>query len=204
MRILLSAVLLLFTSMVSSQSIDMSNPNTVIKEVSRQTFARLERDATLLKNDPTLIKKVIAEQLLPYFDYKYAAYKVMGVHLRETSKAQRQHFVNAFKEYLVNAYGHLLMGFKNQQLKIIEVSNFSSKRIITIPVRVTDEAQQVTKIAFKLRKNKKTGQWKVFDVMAEGISMLQTKQSELTGLIQKKGIDHVIDLLETKNTEFSS
>ena len=192
MRILLSCFLLLFTSMVSSQNmpssstIDMSNPNTVIKEVSRQTFARLNRDAALLKDNPALIKKIISEQLLPYFDYKYAAYKVMGVHLRTTSKAQRQHFVNAFRDYLINAYGHLLMGFTNQQLKIIEVENFASKRIVTIPVRVTDDTQKVTKIGFKLRKNKRTGQWKVFDVIAEGISMLQTKQSELTGVIKKK------------------
>ncbi|WP_094752313.1 MlaC/ttg2D family ABC transporter substrate-binding protein [Psychromonas sp. CD1] len=204
MRILLSCFLLLFTSIATSQSIDMSNPNSVIADVSKQVFARINQDAAQLKKDPTLINKIIAEQLLPYFDYKYAAYKVMGVHLRGTSKVQRQNFVNAFRDYLVNAYGHLLKGFKNQKLEILDVSDFSNKRIITIPVRVIDSTKKVTKISFKLRKNKKTGQWKVFDVIAEGISLLQTKQSELTGLIQKKGIDHVIELLKTKNIEFSS
>ena len=67
-----------------------------------------------------------------------------------------------------------------------------------------DNNGQVTQLDFKLRKNKKTGEWKVFDVIAEGISMLDTKRSEFSALIQKKGIDEVIKLLLQKNSEFAS
>jgi len=41
-------------------------------------------------------------------------------------------------------------------------------------------------------------------VIAEGISMLDTKRTEFGSLIQKKGIDEVIKLLLEKNDEFES
>jgi phospholipid transport system substrate-binding protein len=43
-----------------------------------------------------------------------------------------------------------------------------------------------------MRANKKTGQWKAFDIVIEGISLLSTKQAELNRKITQQGINHVI------------
>lgn len=188
----------------ANHNVDMSDPNKVIHSVSKNTFARLTAEKERLSNEPDYIKVLIEEELIPYFDYKYAAYKVMGTHLKKSSKTQRGEFVAAFKEYLINAYGHILAEFEQQEIQILDNGHFKNKKIVSISVRIRDHNNQLTQIAFKLRKNKKTGQWKVFDVIAEGISMLNTKRSEVNELIQKKGIDHVIELLQQKNREFSS
>lgn len=179
-----------------------SDPNQVIRSVSSNTFARISAEKATLEAHPEHMKIIIEEELIPYFDYKYAAYKVVGSHLKKTTREQRNEFVATFKNYLVNAYGHILFEYDQQELEILDNAHFTDKKIISIPVRIRDENEQVTQIAFKLRKNKKTGQWKVFDVIAEGISMLNTKQSEFNELIHKKGIDHVINLLKQKNSEF--
>ncbi len=204
MRILFTVITLLFVSFASSATVDMSDPNQVIHSVSISTFARITAEKERLQSEPSYINVVIEEELIPYFDYKYAAYKVMGRHLKNTSKAQRNEFVEVFKTYLVNAYGHILFEYEQQEIEILDNTHFKEKKIISIAVRIRDQNDQLTQLAFKLRKNKKTGEWKVFDVIAEGISMLNTKHSELNELIQKKGINHVIELLEQKNREFSS
>ncbi|PKG38567.1 MlaC/ttg2D family ABC transporter substrate-binding protein [Psychromonas sp. Urea-02u-13] len=202
MRIALFMFFSLLTSFVYADAVVGNNPNEVIHSVSSNTFARINAEKNKLETQPGYIKVIIEEELIPYFDYKYAAYKVMGAHLKKTTKEQRNDFVSAFRDYLVNAYGHILYEYDQQEIEILDNSHFKDKRIISIPVRIRDKNGQVTQIAFKLRKNKKTGEWKVFDVIAEGISMLNTKQSEFGDLIHKKGIDHVIALLEKKNNEF--
>ncbi|WP_028864245.1 MlaC/ttg2D family ABC transporter substrate-binding protein [Psychromonas aquimarina] len=204
MRILSIVLLILCSTFAAANEVDMSNPNQVIHSVSINTFARINAEKEHLQEEPDYIQVVIEEELLPYFDYKYAAYKVMGSHLKETSKVQRNDFVNAFRTYLVNAYGNILFKYDQQQIEILDNTHFTDKKIVSIPVRIRDKNEQLTQLAFKLRKNKKTGEWKVFDVIAEGISMLNTKQSEINDLIKKKGINHVIQLLEKKNSEFSS
>ncbi|WP_019614380.1 MlaC/ttg2D family ABC transporter substrate-binding protein [Psychromonas ossibalaenae] len=204
MRILSVVLLMLYSSLATADEVDMSNPNQVIHSVSINTFSRINAEKEHLQKEPGYIQVVIEEELIPYFDYKYAAYKVMGSHLRKTSAEQRNDFVQAFRTYLVNAYGNILIKYDQQQIEILDNTHFMDKKIVSIPVRIRDQNEQLTQLAFKLRKNKKTGEWKVFDVIAEGISMLNTKQSEINDLIKKKGINHVIQLLEKKNSEFSS
>ena len=49
---------------------------------------------------------------------------------------------------------------------------------------------------FKLRRDKKTGEWKAFDLIAEGISLLDSKQSEWSTKIRQDGILSVAKELE--------
>ena len=202
MRFLLVLFFSVLSSYASAAETVMSDPNQVIHLVSTNTFARINAERSKLEAQPSYIKVIIEEELIPHFDYKYAAYKVIGRHLKNTTKEQRSEFVAEFRRYLINAYGHILYEYEQQEIEIIDNVHFQDKKIISIPVRIRDENEQLTQIAFKLRKNKKTGQWKVFDVIAEGISMLNTKQSEFGDLLHKKGIDHVIGLLQKKNSEF--
>ncbi len=46
-------------------------------------------------------------------------------------------------------------------------------------------------LVFKMRQNKKTGQWKAFDMVVEGISLLSSKQAELGKRIAKQGVEQV-------------
>lgn len=208
MRIFISIIALLyslsFAAFAADSDAGLTDPNQTLKTLSKQTFARLESERAKLAEQPEYIKVIINEELLPYFDYKYAAYSVVGTNLKNTTAEQRENFVEAFRTYLINAYGHILIKYDQQTLTILDNNNFKDKKIVSIPVRMRDNNGQVTQLSFKLRKNKKTGEWKVFDVIAEGISMLDTKRTEFGSLIQKQGIDEVIKLLLEKNDEFTS
>lgn len=46
-------------------------------------------------------------------------------------------------------------------------------------------------IDFKLSKDKKSQQWKAFDIIIEGISLVNAKQSEINAQISKNGIEQV-------------
>ena len=200
MRILLAIMLGFLSSFISANE-EVNDPNQVIHLVSSNTFSRINTEKNKLQAQPSYIKIIIEEELIPYFDYKYASYKVMGSHLKNTTKEQRVTFVEAFKGYLINAYSHILLGYDQQEFEILDNNHYKGKKVISIPVRIRDKNDQTTQVAFKLRKNKKTGQWKVFDVLAEGISMLNTKQAEFGELFHKQGVDHVIELLQAKNNE---
>lgn len=54
-------------------------------------------------------------------------------------------------------------------------------------------------VTFKMRMNKKSGEWKVFDMTVEGISLLSSKKLEIEKRISKHGIDQVsLELLYVK------
>lgn len=193
----------LFSCAVLANVDILTDPNKVLHSVSENTFSRLANEAERLQSEPDYINAIINEELVPYLDYKYAAYIVMGKHLKKTSKAQRAEFVEAFKTYLINGYGPLLLKYDKQKITILDNKHFNGKKVVSIPVRMRDENDQQTNFEFKFRRNSKTGHWKVFDVITEGVSILDTKGSDITELIDKKGITEVTQLLLEKNREFT-
>ena len=194
----------LMTSMLFSLSaqaaVDATDPNALVDQAAKQTFARLKADQTQVKSNPDHLRVIIREELLPYVDNRFAAYKVLGNQIKETTEAQRNAFVEVFTEYMVSSYADALAHFDKQTVKV-ELGKAPSGNITAVNVSVKEAGKPDIFLEFKLRKNNKTGEWKAFDMVAEGISLLSAKQSELGGLIRQNGIDAVIAQLREHNAK---
>ncbi|HHQ4476551.1 TPA: ABC transporter substrate-binding protein [Aeromonas veronii] len=194
----------LMTSMLFSLSaqaaVDASDPNALVDQAAKQTFARLKADQAQVKSNPDHLRVIIREELLPYVDNRFAAYKVLGNQIKETTEAQRNAFVEVFTEYMVSSYADALAHFDKQAVKV-EPGKAPSGNITAVNVSVKEAGKPDIFLEFKLRKNNKTGEWKAFDMVAEGISLLSAKQSELGGLIRQNGIDAVIAQLREHNAK---
>ncbi|WP_036821585.1 ABC transporter substrate-binding protein, partial [Photobacterium sanctipauli] len=131
-------------------------------------------------------------ELLPYINVRYAAYKVLGPHLKKTSKEQRNSFVAAFTDYLVASYAQVLTQYTDQDIKVESAKSVPADRtIVSVRVDILDTKRPPIRLDFKLRKNKKTKEWQGFDMVAEGVSMISTKQSEWSGQLRSQGVDAV-------------
>lgn len=171
------------------------DPKELVVAVSQKTFEEISKNKENL-DDIEFAKKLIEEQLLPYIDTKYASYKVIGVNLKKTTEAQRDRFTKAFTNYIVLTYATALKKYTNQTLEFPQDVVDKNDKVASVRVVMKTEASPDIELIFKLRKNTKTGFWKVYDMVAEGISLLSAKQSELSGLIRDKGIDEVSKMLE--------
>lgn len=185
-------VICFFSSAINAQEIDKTKPYEMMAQVSEITFARLKSEQSAIKTDPNILKTVVDEELMPYVNVKYAAYKLLGTHLKKTTPEERAEFVTAFRDYLVSSYAQVLTLYTDQKIVLEKAKKIpEGKRIISVRVDILDSARPTVKVDFKLRKNKKTGEWQAFDMVAEGVSLLSTKQSEWNGKIRKEGISSV-------------
>jgi len=81
--------------------------------------------------------------------------------------------------------------YKNQQVIFEQEKPTKGKRIIGVKTQIIEQGAPTINVVFQMRQNKKTKQWKAFDITVEGISLLSTKQAELNKKITKQGIDYV-------------
>lgn len=176
-------------------AVDLTNPYSVIEESANNLFPHIKEHKDELSANPDKVKDLIKSDLMPYVDIKYAAFKVMGPSIRDTNEDQRARFVKAFETYIIDTYASAVNKFNDQTIEIDKKVQGDDKNAI-VNVTVTDAQKQQYNIMFKLRKNGKTGEWKVYDLVAEGISLLSSKQAEFSNLIAKNGIDEVCRQLE--------
>jgi phospholipid transport system substrate-binding protein len=62
---------------------------------------------------------------------------------------------------------------------------------VSVATKIVEPNAPEIEMHFKMRQNKRTGQWKAYDLVVEGISLLQSKKAELSRKIQQQGITQV-------------
>lgn len=180
--------------------IDTQDPFKLVQQVSEKTFARFAQDKALIDADSRYLKVIVREELMPYVDFKYTAYKVMGQYLRDTTPDQRQRFVDAFEGHLVETYAQALTEYTDQKVQFFPASDFYEEKIVDVNVQIMEDGRPPIKIIFKARRLKDDS-WKAFDLVTEGISLLASKQSEISNLIRQNGVDSVIEMLYERTAE---
>ena len=196
MRILLLVVSLFFSSAGFAAEVDNKDPFKLVQAVAKELFERIAREQATIQNDPELLRIVVEEQLAPYINHVYAGSMVLGPYYRKIPKQDRELFFTAFRKYLIATYAGILTLYKNQKVVFEPSSKVEGKRV-QVKVRVLDNGRPDINIGFILRKNR-SGDWSAYDMVAEGISVLTSKQKELQGQIRQQGIKAVTELLLEK------
>lgn len=180
--------LLLSWATVAQEVIDQSDPYIMMKQVAQISFDRFKAEQGLIHDNPEYLKVIIEEELMPYINEQYAALKLLGPHLKGAKREDVGTFINAFRAYLVTSYAQVLTQYSDQKIVFgPETPIPDDRRIASIKVEVIDTPRPNINLEFKLRKEK-DGSWKAFDMIAEGISLLSSKQSEWSGKIRQEGI----------------
>lgn len=187
------------TASVERIYVDKKNPYIMIKSVASKTFKRFADEKLAIQSDPNILKTIVREELMPYINYKYSAFKVIGKHLKKTTAEERKNFVPVFRDYLVTSYAQVFTLYENQPVEFAPAKKFSDKKIVAVNTRVIMQGRDNIDVSFKVRKNRKTKEWKAFDMIAEGVSLLDSKQAELGGVIRQKGLPYVTELLKRKS-----
>ncbi|OLQ85268.1 toluene tolerance protein [Vibrio ponticus] len=181
----------------SAAEIDKTQPYQLMTGVAEIAFDRLKAEQAMVKQDPNHLKVIVEEELMPYVNYKYAALKLLGSNLKGAKRADVNEFIKAFRQYLIASYAQVLTQYTDQELQFEpEKKVDAGKTITSVKVDIIDAPRPNIKLEFKLRKDKKTGEWQVFDMIAEGISLLSSKQSEWNGKLRQEGILAVAKDLE--------
>lgn len=194
---LAAAALLMSTPAFSAKPIDRTQPYQMMTQVAEEAFARLKNEQENIQQDPELLKVIVEEELMPYVNAQYAALKLLGPNLKGADRGDVRVFIDAFRKYLVSSYAQVLTQYTDQTIKFgPEPTIKTDSRITSIKVDIIDTPRPNINLEFKLRKDKKSGEWKAFDMVAEGISLLSSKKSEWNTKIRQEGILQVAEELE--------
>ncbi|WP_206074075.1 MlaC/ttg2D family ABC transporter substrate-binding protein [Pseudoalteromonas rubra] len=204
-----SVFLIVLANTASASEVDMTNPYTMVQQVADNTFKRVTKDQKIIAQDKEHLRVIVEEELLPYIDYKYAAYRVLGSHIQkvrniEDKEEKRQAiehirtFIDVFKSYLVATYAGVFTQYTDQTVEFEPARDADDDKIAIVKTKIVEAGKPDIKIDFKVRRDS-NGEWRAFDMMAEGISLLDAKQSELHGILRQQGIERVIELLDKKS-----
>lgn len=167
-----------------------TSPYVLMQQASDKLFADIKDNQAKIKQNPNYLRTIVRNDLLPYVQVNYAGSLVLGSHFKSTTPEQREKFFKAFGDFIEQAYAQVLTAYSNQSIQIEPAKDVGDKNLVSIRVNIIQNGGAAPiKLDFKWRKNSKTGEWQAYDMVAEGVSMVVTKQNEWSGILRQQGID---------------
>ena len=167
-----------------------TSPYVLMQQASDKLFADIKNNQAKIKKDPNYLRTIVRNDLLPYVQVNHAGSLVLGSHFKSTTPEQREKFFKAFSDFIEQAYAQVLTAYTDQNIQIEPAKEVGDKNLVSIRVNIMQNGGQAPiKLDFKWRKNSKTGEWQAYDMVAEGVSMVVTKQNEWSGILRQQGIE---------------
>ncbi len=193
-KVILGSIMSIAVLFSASANANNTNPYQMMEQTADKLFNDIKTHQTQIKADPNYLRTIVRNDLMPYVHVKYAGLLVLGKYLKKADAQQRERFFDVFGQFIEQSYAQVLTQYTNQKIQIEQEKPLNNKVIVSIRVNVLASNNTAPiKLDFKWRKNSKTGEWQAYDMAAEGVSMVSTKQNEWSGILRQKGIDSLID-----------
>lgn len=165
-------------------------PSKLVLDNTQRILSTIESRRAEFGRDRNALRQFITTEFDAMFDRDHAARLVLGRHARGAAEADIKLFGDALAENLLQRYGSSLLDF-NTQLRVRIKSETPLPR--DAGVRVSSEllrsGGEPIPVDYLMRRA--GSEWRVFDVMVEGVSMVQIFRQQFDAELQRKSIRQV-------------
>lgn len=192
------ALLWIMVTGVAVQAAELP-PDLLVKNVTNDVLAIVRQDQAIQSGDTKRAIDLVEEKVLPHFDFRHMTMLAVGRDWRQANPDQRTRLVDSFKSLLVRTYSNALTQYKDQVIDFKPLHADAAATDVTVRTSVRQAGAQPIDIDYSLEKN--GADWKVYDVVVAGVSLVTNYRGSFAQEVQKGGIDGLIASLDAKNKQ---
>lgn len=184
-------------------------PQKLMEETSQAMIKEFMAKTEDIRKNPDVAHQLISDNLVPKINFPLMSRWVLGKNWKKASPEQQQEFIKEFQGLVVKFYSKALIQYleKNDLTEdIITFKPFRGKiksKYATVRSQVNPPSgAEPVKVNYDLYHSK-SGQWQVYDVSVEGISLVTTYRSSFKQIISQKGMDALLAELKDKNSSLN-
>ena len=195
MRPLFSTFSLLFFSSLFFFNQSFAEPSSeYVKKIHEDIVLVVRAKQDIYEENPEEFIKAISFALQPLVDFKRISRNVMGRYYKDANKEQIEKFNKVFKASLLETYSKTLAEFKDEEILVsseVKKSPKGNKEKVSLQI-VT--STKVYPAIYDMYLNKQ-GQWKLINIVINGVNLGLTFRNQFYSLMEKEGnnLDVVIE-----------
>lgn len=129
------------------------------------------------------------------FDFPFIARLVVGRYWGTFSEEEKKTFVETFTTLSIAIYAERFNGYSGEKFQTISTRELKSGRILAETLLVKPDGGSV-RLDYILHRG--NTEWRIVNVIADGVSDLSLKRADYTSFLKNKGIGELIKKLEEK------
>ena len=138
--------------------------------------------------------------ILRLFDFGELSMRTVGPSWKDFNGDQKKRFQTAFEDLLRETYLEKLNGYSGETVSYVGETASSDGARVEIQTTVTIKGK-VVPVSYRMLKK---AEWVVYDIIIEGVSMVQNYRGQFQELLQKGDADALITQVEVKAREMET
>jgi len=194
----LFAVLLGLMAVTDLMAGELMLPQKVIQSVSTQLQERL-KDKSFTR-DFAQVNQFVNGVINPHTDFDKIAPLVLGKHWKTATPVEQDRFTHEFQTLLIRTYSRAFVEYSDWTIRYLPLEMPNGATKVIVKTEVLQPGQKPVDVNYRMYLIK--GEWKVYDIMIDGVSLVTNYRSTFNEDIQRKGsLSAVIDALAKRNAE---
>lgn len=198
--IFLAAFMLFFGLMPLSNvmAAELTAPELQIEEASNKLKVRMQ-DPGFTK-DFKQITTFVEETIYPHVDFDRISALVLGQNWKNANEDEKKRFTQEFQMLLVRTYSRAFIEFKDWSVQFLPITKDDNPSKVIVNTQVLQPGLKPITVNYRMLESK--GEWKAYDIMIEGVSLVTNYRSSFKTEIEKTGsLASVIESLAKRNKE---
>lgn len=187
-RTLLCAALLATTSLAHAVA---GKPADIVKATTAKVLGTLVDKRADFQANPETLNAFVKTELEAIMDREYSARLVLGRHSQGVPPEKLTAFADALTDNLLRRYGKALIDFDpNVEVRVKSETPLQNGKLIRVASEIVRRGGSPVPVDYLFAKDKQ-GEWKVFDVIVEGVSYVQTYRTQFDEQLRGQTLDQV-------------
>jgi len=194
-------IVTLFISMLLAGAVYAQNdPRETLQISIDSLITEFTTNRAALEADKSKLYAFAEQSIDQHWDFAKMAQLVLGKNWRKITDDQKQRFTEAFKGLLIRTYSTTMFKYTGKEAITFAAPIYkgksNSRAVVNAKGSLGDGSEPIP-LAFSMFLDK-DGQWRIYNVAAAGISLVTTYRTSYGQIIAGKGIEYLIDMLNSK------
>jgi phospholipid transport system substrate-binding protein len=173
------------------------DPMATVKSTVNQVVGVLQDRSAPQQSRRERLLQVVAGR----FDFADMARQTLGAHWKDLTPGQQQQFVPLFTSFMEDAYLNKIEDYSGQPISFIRQSSDGSG-YAQVSTSVTQSDKQAVRVDYRLKQE--GGDWKVYDVAVDDISITANYRNQFNRVINSQGYEALVNTMRSKQQELQS
>lgn len=180
--------LMMLPAQAQSKAPDQT-PEQLIRTSIDDLMTKIEGRRSYFSEHISELESLVSDSLKDVADFRYIGASVMGRYYRNATPAQRSRFVDTFRQTLIDTYAKGLVTFDYREVRVLDKQQESRQDDqASVDMEVVANDGTVYPVSYSLRLE--NGQWKVVNVIVNGINLGLTFRNQFDQAMRDNGRDY--------------
>lgn len=194
LKVVFGIFIVVFVQVFMSPILWAKSPKELVKETTDKVLAILRDPSLKGAEKKQELKHKLWKEISRAIDLEEISKRALGLYWRERSDKEKKEFIDLFSSIVQNFYIDRIVAYSDEE--IVYLGEEQDNHYSTVQTKII--AKTGTEITVDYRLFDERGEWRVYDISVEGVSLVNNYRTQFNNILVKSSYEKLVEKMKQK------